>query len=156
MFKALQITQPESGYRCDLTELDESSLPEGDVTVQVAWSTINYKDGLAITGRSPVVRKFPMVPGIDFAGTVTDSQHPRFKPGDRVVLNGWLVRAWRGTPADVAPEEHDGLDWGGLAPPHEAARGASHQSTPSAKHTRRIAGGSAGSGTLSTSGSPAA
>lgn len=91
MYKALQITQPETGYRCDLTELDDASLPEGDVTVQVAWSTINYKDGLAITGRSPVVRKFPMVPGIDFAGTVTDSQHPRFKAGDRVVLNGWGV-----------------------------------------------------------------
>ena len=100
MFKALQITQPESGYRCDLTELDESSLPEGDVTVQVAWSTINYKDGLAITGQSPVVRSFPMVPGIDFAGSVTQSDHPKWKAGDRVLLNGFGVG-----------EGH----WGGLA-----------------------------------------
>ncbi len=103
MFKALLITQPESGYRCDLVELDESQLPvaqPGDVTVRVDYSTINFKDGLAITGKSPVVRKFPLVPGIDFAGTVLDSQHPDWKAGDRVVLNGWGVG-----------EAH----WGGLA-----------------------------------------
>lgn len=103
MFKALLITQPESGYRCDLVELDESQLPQaqpGDVTVRVDYSTINFKDGLAITGKSPVVRKFPLVPGIDFAGTVLDSQHPDWKAGDRVVLNGWGVG-----------EAH----WGGLA-----------------------------------------
>ena len=68
-----------------------AGLPAGDVTVSVAWSTLNYKDGLAITGKSPVVRRFPMVPGIDFAGTVTASTHPAWKPGDRVVLNGWGV-----------------------------------------------------------------
>ena len=101
MFKALVITKPESGYRCDLTELDEAQLPaSGDVTVRVDYSTINYKDGLAITGKSPVVRSFPLVPGIDFAGTVTASEHPRWKAGDRVILNGFGVG-----------ESH----WGGLA-----------------------------------------
>lgn len=92
MFKALVITKPESGYRCELTELDESQLPaSGDVTVRVDYSTVNYKDGLAITGKSPVVRSFPMVPGIDFAGSVTQSDHPKWKAGDRVLLNGFGV-----------------------------------------------------------------
>lgn len=101
MFKALVITKPEPGYRCDLTELDEAQLPvSGDVTVRVDYSTINYKDGLAITGKSPVVRSFPMVPGIDFAGSVTQSDHPTWKAGDRVLLNGFGVG-----------ENH----WGGLA-----------------------------------------
>ena len=93
MFKALLINKTdEAGYTCTLSELDESQLPgAGDVTVKVEWSTINYKDGLAITGKAPVVRSFPMVPGIDFAGTVTASEHPRWKTGDRVVLNGFGV-----------------------------------------------------------------
>src|SRR5674476_559460 len=64
---------------------------EGDVTVRVTHSTVNYKDGLALTGKSPVVRRFPMIPGIDFSGTVETSRHPEFKPGDKVVLNGWGV-----------------------------------------------------------------
>ncbi|MCB2016298.1 MAG: oxidoreductase [Hydrogenophaga sp.] len=101
MFKALLITKTaEAGYRCAMTELDVAQLPAGDVTVRIEWSTINYKDGLAITGKSPVVRSFPMVPGIDFAGTVTESGHPRWKVGDRVILNGFGVG-----------ETH----WGGLA-----------------------------------------
>ncbi|MBP7567401.1 MAG: alcohol dehydrogenase catalytic domain-containing protein, partial [Burkholderiaceae bacterium] len=88
MFQALLITKPESGYRCELAQLDEAQLPAGgDVTVRVDYSTINYKDGLAITGKSPVVRSFPLVPGIDFAGSVTQSDHPKWKPGDRVLLN---------------------------------------------------------------------
>lgn len=92
MFKALVITKPESGYQCELTELDEAQLPaSGDVTVRVDYSTVNYKDGLAITGKSPVVRSFPMVPGIDFAGSVTQSDHPKWKAGDRVLLNGFGV-----------------------------------------------------------------
>jgi acrylyl-CoA reductase (NADPH) len=90
-YQALQIHKDDAGYRCTLQTLDDSALPEGDVTVQVDYSTINYKDGLAITGKSPVVRKFPLTPGIDLAGTVTDSQHPLFKAGDKVVLNGWGV-----------------------------------------------------------------
>lgn len=91
MYRALQINKDDAGYRCELKELDESALPEGDVTVQVAWSTLNYKDGLAITGKGPVVRKFPLTPGIDMAGTVLESNHPCWKPGDKVVLNGWGV-----------------------------------------------------------------
>jgi acrylyl-CoA reductase (NADPH) len=91
MYKALVVDKPAEGYRCTLAELDESQLPEGDVTVRVEWSTVNYKDGLAITGKSPVVRKFPLTPGIDLAGTVEASARPEFKAGDRVVLNGWGV-----------------------------------------------------------------
>ena len=91
MYRALQINKDDAGYRCELKELDESALPDGDVTVQVAWSTLNYKDGLAITGKGPVVRKFPLTPGIDMAGTVLESAHPCWKPGDKVVLNGWGV-----------------------------------------------------------------
>ena len=90
-YQALQIEKDDAGYRCILKTLDDSALPEGDVTVQVDYSTLNYKDGLAITGKSPVVRKFPLTPGIDLSGTVTDSQHPLFKAGDPVVLNGWGV-----------------------------------------------------------------
>lgn len=91
MYRALQITKDDAGYRTELKELDESQLPEGDVTVQVAWSTLNYKDGLAITGKGPVVRKFPLTPGIDLAGTVLESSHPCWKVGDKVILNGWGV-----------------------------------------------------------------
>ena len=90
-YQALQIEKDDAGYRCTLKTLDDSALPEGDVTVAVAYSTINYKDGLAITGKSPVVRKFPLTPGIDLAGTVTESSHPLFRTGDTVVLNGWGV-----------------------------------------------------------------
>jgi acrylyl-CoA reductase (NADPH) len=89
--KAVLIDKDEQGYRAALQEIDDARLPEGDVTVRVQYSTVNYKDGLAITGKGPVVRKFPMVPGIDFAGVVEHSDHPRFKAGDAVVLNGWGV-----------------------------------------------------------------
>jgi acrylyl-CoA reductase (NADPH) len=91
IYQALQIHKDDAGYRCTLQTLDDNALPEGDVTVQVDYSTLNYKDGLAITGKSPVVRKFPLTPGIDLSGTVTESQHPLFKAGDKVVLNGWGV-----------------------------------------------------------------
>mgnify|MGYP000458653708 CR=1 FL=1 len=90
-FKALLIEKDDAGYRAGIKTLDDDNLPEGDVTVRVDYSTINYKDGLAITGKSPVVRKFPLVAGIDFAGTVESSSHAAWKPGDRVVLNGWGV-----------------------------------------------------------------
>ncbi|QYZ69780.1 acrylyl-CoA reductase (NADPH) [Neotabrizicola shimadae] len=98
MFDAILIEKAETGQTASLTAVDESRLPEGDVTVDVAWSTLNYKDALAITGASPVVREFPMIPGIDFAGTVSASDNPAFKPGDRVVLNGWGVgeKHWGG------------------------------------------------------------
>ena len=91
MFKGILITKGEAGYKATLQSIDESVLPPGDVLVQVEWSTLNYKDGLAITGQSPVVRRFPMIPGIDFAGTVIESTHSSWKPGDKVILNGWGV-----------------------------------------------------------------
>jgi acrylyl-CoA reductase (NADPH) len=100
MFKGILIHKDDNGYRAELSEIDDTQLPEGDVTVRVSHSTLNYKDGLAITGKGPIVRQFPMVPGVDLAGTVEHSSDPDFKPGDQVVLNGWGVG-----------EAH----WGGLA-----------------------------------------
>jgi acrylyl-CoA reductase (NADPH) len=100
MFNAILIDKNDSGYQSTLTSIDESRLPEGDVVVRVSHSTLNYKDGLAITGKAPVVRKFPMVPGIDLVGQVESSSHQAYKAGDWVILNGWGVG-----------ETH----WGGLA-----------------------------------------
>lgn len=100
MFDAVLIEKDDTGYRATLQSLQETQLPEGDVTVRVHYSTLNYKDALAITGKGPVVRKFPMVPGIDLAGTVEHSDNPAYKAGDQVLLNGWGVG-----------ENH----WGGLA-----------------------------------------
>ena len=94
MFKGILVTKDDAGYRAALQDIADTQLGEladGDVTVQVEWSTLNYKDGLALTGQSPVVRRFPLVPGIDFAGTVTHSAHAAWKPGDKVILNGWGV-----------------------------------------------------------------
>ena len=91
MFKAIVVEKDEAGYRAGLKEVAEQDLPAGEVTVRVAYSTINYKDGLALTGKGPVVRKFPLHAGIDFAGTVQTSDDARFKPGDKVLLNGWGV-----------------------------------------------------------------
>ena len=100
MFSAIVIDKTDDGQTVTLQQLDESALPEGDVTIDVSFSTLNFKDGLAITGSSPVVRKFPMVPGIDLVGTVIESSSADWKAGDTVVLNGWGVG-----------EVH----WGGLA-----------------------------------------
>lgn len=91
MFKGVLIEKDEQGYRATLKEIDESVLPEGDVTIKVSHSTLNYKDGLAITGKSPVVRQFPMVPGIDLVGTVEESSSNKFKVGEQVLLNGFGV-----------------------------------------------------------------
>src|SRR3712207_6735802 len=88
-FRAVVVDKGEGGQNVGLREFDESELMEGDVTVRVTHSTLNYKDGLALTGKAPVVRRFPMIPGIDFAGTVEASSNPEFKPGDPVILNGW-------------------------------------------------------------------
>jgi acrylyl-CoA reductase (NADPH) len=88
-FKAIRIEKGEQGQTVNLVDFDESDLMDGDVTVAVEWSTVNYKDGLALTGKAPVVRRFPMIPGIDFAGTVESSTHSDWKPGDKVILNGW-------------------------------------------------------------------
>ncbi|MBN9279347.1 MAG: oxidoreductase [Hyphomicrobium sp.] len=90
-FKGLLLTKGDAGPHAAWTELTDADLMEGDVTVRVSHSTINYKDGLAITGRAPVVRRWPMIPGIDFAGEVIASGNPAFKAGDSVVLNGWGV-----------------------------------------------------------------
>ncbi|MDP4945479.1 MAG: oxidoreductase [Alishewanella sp.] len=100
MFKAILINKDDQGYRAELTTVDEQQLPAGDVTVKVLTSTLNYKDGLAITGKAPVVRAFPMVPGIDLVGEVLQSDSSRFQVGDKVLLNGFGVG-----------EGH----WGGLA-----------------------------------------
>jgi acrylyl-CoA reductase (NADPH) len=91
MFKALLLEKTEAGFSARVQPVDESRLPAGDVLVQVDCSTLNYKDGLAITNKAPVVRQWPMVAGIDGAGTVLESQHPAWMPGDRFVLNGWGV-----------------------------------------------------------------
>jgi acrylyl-CoA reductase (NADPH) len=88
-FDALLISKTEAGQTAEWTRLTENELMDGDVTVRVSHSTINYKDGLAITGQAPVVRRWPMIPGIDFAGTVTASSHPDFRQGDEVLINGW-------------------------------------------------------------------
>lgn len=100
MFKAIVLEKTDAGVLAEVRELADDALPEGDVTIRVDYSTLNYKDGLAITGKAPVVRKYPMVPGIDLAGTVEASSHAGWKAGDCVVLNGWGVG-----------ETH----WGGLA-----------------------------------------
>lgn len=100
MFSAVVIEKDETGQTVTRKNLQDTDLPGGNVTVDVEYSTLNFKDALAITGKSPVVRRFPMVPGIDIAGVVADSSHERWSKGDRVVLNGWGVG-----------ETH----WGGLA-----------------------------------------
>ncbi len=88
-FKAIRIDKADKGTAAALTQFDEAELMDGDVTVRVEWSTLNYKDGLALTGKAPVVRRFPMIAGIDFAGTVEQSSHPQWKAGDKVVCTGW-------------------------------------------------------------------
>jgi acrylyl-CoA reductase (NADPH) len=88
-FKAIRIDKAERGTTAALTQFDDAELMEGDVTVRVEWSTLNYKDGLAVTGKAPVVRRFPMIAGIDFSGTVEQSSHPQWKAGDKVICNGW-------------------------------------------------------------------
>jgi acrylyl-CoA reductase (NADPH) len=100
MFRGILIDKDEQGSHARLQDIDEALLPTGNVTVRVLHSTLNYKDALALTGQSPIVRSFPMVPGIDLAGTVEASDSPDFQAGDAVLLNGWGVG-----------ESH----WGGLA-----------------------------------------
>jgi len=87
--RALVIEKTEGGQSATLRDFPEAGLMEGDVTVRISHSCLNYKDGLALTGKSPVVRRFPMIPGIDFAGVVESSDSPDYKPGDQVLLNGW-------------------------------------------------------------------
>ncbi len=100
MFKAILLTRDNAATRAELVELDDSALPDGEVDVRVEWSSLNFKDALAITGRGAIVRKWPLVPGIDLAGVVEASRHPAWQPGDRIVVNGWGIGE---------------TDWGGLA-----------------------------------------
>src|SRR3712207_306504 len=88
-FKAMVIDKTDAGQSVGIREFSEADLMDGDVTVRVSHSTLNYKDGLALTGKAPVVRRFPMIPGVDLAGIVEASSNPEFKAGDAVVLNGW-------------------------------------------------------------------
>jgi acrylyl-CoA reductase (NADPH) len=90
-FRAIQISKTETGQQVGFATLTEADLMDGDVTVAVSHSSVNYKDGLAITGKAPIIRRFPLIPGVDFAGTVTQSTHRSWKVGDKVVLNGWGV-----------------------------------------------------------------
>jgi acrylyl-CoA reductase (NADPH) len=110
MFKAVLLEKSESGFKASLQSVDEAALPAGDVLIRVEHSTLNYKDGLAMTNRSPVVRTWPMVAGIDGAGVVLESSHPAWKAGDRVVHNGWGVGETRwGCLAERARLQGDGL-----------------------------------------------
>ncbi len=109
-FRAILITKTDSGQKAALTRLEEQDLMEGDVTVDVSHSSVNYKDGLAITGKAPIARRFPLIPGIDFAGVVRASSHPRWKAGDQVVLNGYGVgEGHHGGFAEVARVSGDWL-----------------------------------------------
>ncbi|MBN9583148.1 MAG: oxidoreductase [Afipia sp.] len=109
-FKAIRIEKAEKGTTAALSQFDDAELMEGDVTVAVEWSTVNYKDGLALTGKSPVVRRFPMIAGIDFAGTVIESSHPSWKAGDKVVSTGWgLGETFLGAYAEKARVKGDWL-----------------------------------------------
>jgi acrylyl-CoA reductase (NADPH) len=121
-FKAIVIDKGEAGQTVRLTDFDEKDLMEGDVTVRVEWSTVNYKDGLAITGKGPVVRRFPMIAGVDFAGTVESSSNPAWKLGDKVILNGWgLGETHLGAYAQKARVRGD---WLVRLPPSISARDA--------------------------------
>lgn len=110
-FRAILVSRDENKKQSvAVTELSEADLMEGDVTVTIDATTVNYKDGLAITGMAPVVRRFPLVPGIDFAGTVRDSAHPDWKPGDKVILNGWGTgETHHGAFADISRVKGDWL-----------------------------------------------
>jgi acrylyl-CoA reductase (NADPH) len=121
-FKAIVIEKGDGGQKVGLTDFDEANLMPGDVTVRVEWSTVNYKDGLAVTGKAPVVRRFPMIAGIDLAGTVESSSHPEWKAGDRVILNGWgLGETHLGGYAEKARVKGD---WLVRLPARNSARGA--------------------------------
>ena len=122
-FRAVRLTKTESGQtQAELADLTAADLMDGDVTVRVDFSTLNYKDGLALTGKAPVVRTWPLIPGIDFAGHVEASSHPSFGPGDRVILNGFGVgEVWHGGYSQVARvkggwllKAHESADLGGL------------------------------------------
>src|SRR5258707_12699158 len=109
-FKAIVIEKAEGGTKAALAQFDEADLMDGDVAIRVEYSTLNYKDGLAITGKAPVVRRFPMIPGIDFAGTVESSSHSAWRPGAKVILNSWsCIEAHLGAYGEKASGRGDWL-----------------------------------------------
>lgn len=109
-FRALLVSKTDDGQKAELVRLSEDDLMAGDVTVAVEHSSVNYKDGLAVTGKAPIIRNYPLVPGVDFAGTVTKSTHASWKPGDRVILGGWGVgESHHGGFAEVARVNGDWL-----------------------------------------------
>jgi acrylyl-CoA reductase (NADPH) len=109
-FRALLVSKTDGGQTAEIVNFNEVDLMEGDVTVDVSHSSVNFKDGLAVTGKGPIIRKFPLIPGIDFAGTVRESSHPKWKKGDQVVLNGWGVgEGHHGGFAEVARVKGDWL-----------------------------------------------
>ncbi len=109
-FKAIRIEKADKGTTAALTQFDEAELMEGDVTVRVEWSALNYKDGLALTGKAPVVRRFPMIAGVDLAGTVEQSSHPQWKAGDKVICTGWgMGETHLGAYAEIARVRGDWL-----------------------------------------------
>ena len=121
-FQAIVIEKGDSGQKVALTDFDDGDLMDGDVTIRIEWSTVNYKDGLAISGKAPVVRRFPMIPGVDFAGTVEISSHPAWKSGDKVICNGWgLGETHLGAYAEKARVNGD---WLVPLPPGMSARDA--------------------------------
>jgi len=121
-FKAILIEKSDGGQKVGLTDFDEANLMEGNVKIVVEWSTVNYKDGLALTGKAPVVRRFPMIPGIDLAGTVESSSDPKWKKGDKVILNGWgLGESHFGGYAEKARVK---ADWLVRLPSRNSPRGA--------------------------------
>ncbi|MGY0398602.1 MAG: alcohol dehydrogenase catalytic domain-containing protein, partial [Ostreibacterium sp.] len=109
MFNALVLTQANGQTLATIQTLDEAQLPDGDVTVSVEYSSLNYKDGLAITGKGDIIRHFPMVPGIDFAGKILASENTRYQIGDRVIVTGWGVgeKQWGG----MAEKARVNSDW---------------------------------------------
>jgi acrylyl-CoA reductase (NADPH) len=121
-FKAIVITKTADGTAAALTDFDEQDLMEGDVTLRPEYSTVNYKDGLAITGKAPVVRRFPMIAGVDAAATVVASSHQKWKPGDQVLLNGWgCGETHLGAFAEIARVKGD---WLIALPPQLSSRDA--------------------------------
>jgi acrylyl-CoA reductase (NADPH) len=109
-FKAIRIEKADKDTTAALTQFDEAELMEGDVTVRVEWSALNYKDGLALTGKAPVVRRFPMIAGVDLAGTVEQSSHPQWKAGDKVICTGWgMGETHLGAYAEIARVKGDWL-----------------------------------------------
>ncbi len=109
-FRALLVSKTDTGQKAEITSLNETDLMEGDVTIKVEHSSVNYKDGLAVTGKAPIIRRWPLIPGIDLAGTVTASEHKDYKSGDKVVLGGWGVgEGHHGGYAEVARVKGDWL-----------------------------------------------